>query len=224
MLPLNHKKNERPTGLVGPEVAKTTRRGSSRGGTSCSPSRLIAITGKIGSGKSTILQLLKKRGVAVIDCDAITRDLYSAGGKGALKIQTFFGDEFLDKKGNVDKRKLLRTLVKFPKKWAILTRIIHPTILDELRRRIKIAKTQSDTIAVEIPIFSKKLSQIEFDELWVVDAPKIVRHARIASRQLKKEELQAIEEVQKEIIFPENAIVIKNTGSIQALEKKITIC
>lgn len=185
---------------------------------------LIAITGKIGSGKSTVLQLLKKRGVAIIDCDTITRDLYSADGKGALKIQTFFGDEFLDKKGNVDKKKLLRTLVKFPKKWAILTRIIHPAILEELKRRIKIAKAQSNTIAVEIPVFSKKLSQIEFDQLWIVDAPKPIRHARIAARSLKKEELQAIEEVQSEIIFPKNAIVIKNTGSIQSLEKKITIC
>ncbi|MFA5842378.1 MAG: dephospho-CoA kinase [Candidatus Gracilibacteria bacterium] len=185
---------------------------------------LIAITGKIGSGKSTVLQLLKKRGVAIIDCDAITRDLYNTGGKGALKIQTFFGDEFLDKKGNVDRKKLLKTLVKFPKKWAILTRIIHPTIIDELKRRIKIAKIQSDTIAVEIPVLNKKLAQIEFDELWVIDAPKTVRHNRIISRNMKKEELQAIEEVQKEIVFPDNAMVIKNTGSIQALEKKITIC
>lgn len=223
MPPLNQK-NERLTGLVGPEVAKTTRRGSSRGGTSRSPSRFIAITGKIGSGKSTVLQLLKKRGAAIIDCDAITRDLYSAGGKGALKIQTFFGDEFLDKKGNVDKKKLLRTLVKFPKKWAILTRIIHPSVIDELKRRIKIAKTQSDTVAVEIPVLSKKLAQIEFDQLWVIDAPKTVRRRRIVSRNLRREELEAIEDVQSEIIFPKNARVIKNTGSISTLEKKITIC
>ena len=107
--------------------------------------KIIGLTGGIGSGKSTVSRLFKKLGIAIIDADAISRNLTADNGKALAKILKVFGEEiFLQTQPflrlNRDK---LRQLVfdnensKNNSNKKILENILHPLIFAEIKRNIK---------------------------------------------------------------------------------------
>ena len=179
---------------------------------------ILAITGKIGSGKSTVSQVLAEQGWAIIDADQIVDDLYQPGERGAAKIQTFFGDEYLKKDGTVSRQKLVRTLLKNTKKWVILNRLIHPVVADEIKRRLH--KIQEPKVAIELQIYNERIFSSLFDDIWIIEAPLKTRHQRIAKK-FSLPEVEAIEAQQTDLKWPKNATVIKNSGSKNALKSVI---
>ncbi len=178
---------------------------------------VLGITGKIGAGKSTVAKILEKEGWAKLDCDAIVHELYQSGGRGADKIQTFFGDKFIKKDKSVNRRKLLKTLLKNTKKWNILNRLIHPLIADEIERKIR--KITSPKVALEIQIFDEKLFGDLIDKLWVIQAPDTLRHQRLTR---DKEEIEAIEAQQEALPKPTGATHISNSSSQDDLLKTVS--
>lgn len=178
--------------------------------------KIIGITGKIGSGKTTVARILEGEGAYRLDCDEIVHELYEAHQRGAEKIQTFFGDEFLLKNKSVNRKKLTRILIKTPKKWEILNRLIHPLVAEELRKRLK--KIPNKIVALEIQIPNKKLFSEFIDELWIIEADKAIRQSRIQSMPI--EEIKAIEKQQKGLLDP-NAKHINNNASLEELEQEV---
>ncbi|MBT5016135.1 dephospho-CoA kinase [Candidatus Peregrinibacteria bacterium] len=178
---------------------------------------VLGITGKIGAGKSTIARTLEKKGWFYLDCDQITHELYEPNGRGAEKIQTFFGDEFLKKDESVNRSKLMRTLLKNTKKWDILNRLIHPLVADEIERRLR--KIDSPKIVVEIQVFNEKLFKDLFDELWIIEAPQKIRHSRKTN--LSSAEIEAVEAQQSKSLELTDAHVISNSSTIDDLLKSL---
>ncbi len=177
--------------------------------------KVIGITGKIGSGKSTVAQLLEKEGASRIDCDQVVHELYEPGGRGAEKIQQFFEEELLLKNGGVNRNKLTRILLKTPKKWEILNRIIHPIVAEELRKRLQ--QSNADLVALEIQIYTPRFAEL-IDELWIVETSKEARKKRLPER--TQEEFNAINAQQEGLDLP-SAKRITNNGSREELEQKI---
>ena len=68
--------------------------------------RRIGLTGGIGSGKSTALQVLAQRGAAPIDADAISRELTASGGAAIPAIAAQFGAEFITPEGALDRTRM----------------------------------------------------------------------------------------------------------------------
>lgn len=157
--------------------------------------RVIGLTGKIGSGKSTARRWFEEKGVPTFDCDAIVHESYQPGHAGAIKIQTLLGDDTLTPEGEVDRKKLLRRLGDDLKKWEILNRMIHPIVIDQLKRRLK--KITGPTVVIEIQIYEKRHFAALIDELWVLETKKTIRHERIRKRKIGKIFLEAIEQQQE---------------------------
>lgn len=90
--------------------------------------RRIGLTGGIGSGKSTVAQILAEAGAAIIDADAISRSLTSSGGLAMPSIEAEFGSQTLNAQGALDRAFMRELIFQDPGAKQRLEAIIHPLV------------------------------------------------------------------------------------------------
>lgn len=127
--------------------------------------KLIALTGGIGSGKSTVLQMVKDLGYKTLSCDAITQDLYK---KQRIKrqLKKLFPNAvsgFLCLK--VDKTVISQEVFANNEKLSLLNELFHKEIMQEVFSR---AKKANGTVFVEVPLLFENGFEKDFDKVWVV--------------------------------------------------------
>lgn len=140
----------------------------------------IGITGGIGSGKSSVIDLLKKqcRG-AVISADEISRKLMEPGGDGWNAIVGEFGGQFLEHSGNIDRKLLRGAIIENPRIRFRLNRAIHPLVRNGIAAEVtKITKNAGPTrnplhIFIEVPLLFEAGWQNDYDSIIVVFAPPL---------------------------------------------------
>lgn len=120
--------------------------------------KIIGIIGKSSSGKTFAGNYFKKLGADFINCDRIVSDLYKTNATGSRKIETFFGNEFINNKGEVNTKKLGMFVSKDEKKLRILEKIIHPLVLDIIGKIIN--KSDKEIIFIEISAPSERFLNI----------------------------------------------------------------
>src|SRR5262245_248844 len=96
---------------------------------------LIALTGRIASGKSAVAKLFHGQGVPGLDTDQIARDVVEPGTPAFAQIVASFGSDILDAAGQIDRRRLRDKVFADPAQRQILEAITHPAIRAELARR-----------------------------------------------------------------------------------------
>lgn len=172
-----------------------------------------AITGSIGTGKSTVAKLFKKRGYNVLDADKIVHELYQ--DKNVLsKVEMLFPDAFIDHKMN--KEVIASTIFSNPEKKKKLEDLVHPLV----KERIKAV----DDVVIEVPLLYESNMQELFDKVIVVYCTKDEQIKRIQSRNnltidetIKRINSQMdIEEKIKRADF-----VIDNSGDIKNITKQV---
>src|SRR4029079_8761159 len=90
--------------------------------------KVIALTGNIGCGKSTVAGMLRDLGVAIIDADAVARQVRTNDGVVRGRIEERFG--------TLDARELARVVFTDPAALADLEAILHPPVRDQVRSRL----------------------------------------------------------------------------------------
>ena len=100
---------------------------------------LVALTGGIASGKSTIARRLAELGAVVVDADGIVRDLQSAGSPMLDELAEEFGSDILLPDGSLDRAALGARVFGDPEKVARLNAITHPAVRAESARRFAAA-------------------------------------------------------------------------------------
>ncbi|PTT82287.1 dephospho-CoA kinase [Pelomonas sp. HMWF004] len=88
----------------------------------------IGLTGGIGSGKSTVAGFLREAGAAVVDTDAISRQLTLAGGAAMPAIAEQFGATFVDADGALDRDRVRALVFSDPEAKRRLESVLHPLI------------------------------------------------------------------------------------------------
>lgn len=144
---------------------------------------VIGIIGKTFSGKTFAGNYLKTLGAEFINCDEIVAELYMANKTGSRKIETFFGGEFINKNGAVDKKKLGVFVSKDEKKLRILEKIIHPLVLDTLHKAID--KSAKEMVFVEINAPSERIIGL-CSKIILIDADDKKRVTKIKAQYKKK--------------------------------------
>ncbi len=90
--------------------------------------RVFGITGPTGSGKSYISELFSKKGVTIIDCDKIAREIVLPGETASFEIREYFGDKYFDENGNLLRRSLANAVFSDKEKLLKLNEITHKHI------------------------------------------------------------------------------------------------
>lgn len=146
---------------------------------------LIALTGGIASGKSTIARRLQGHGAVIIDADQIVRDVQVPGSPVLNEIAEVFGSEMLDSSGALDRAALGALVFRKPDALAKLNAIVHPAVRAESQRRFE-ATEPGAFVVYDVPL----LVEARVDDPWDMI---IVAHAPASERLRRLVELRGME-------------------------------
>ncbi|TFZ05332.1 dephospho-CoA kinase [Ramlibacter henchirensis] len=187
----------------------------------------IGLTGGIGSGKSTVLQMLQARGASVIDADAISRATTAAGGSAIPAISRRFGPEFISTDGALDRERMRAAAYADPQARRDLEAIIHPLVGADVERQVQ-AALQGGTrcIVFDIPLLVESGRwRNQVDKVLVVDCHAATQVARVVARSgLKPAQVETIIAAQapRALRLAAADIVIFNEGlSLEQLEARV---
>ncbi|MFW0182904.1 dephospho-CoA kinase [Rothia sp. CCM 9417] len=187
----------------------------------------IGLTGGIGSGKSTVAQILVKLGATLIDADAIGRDLMQPGQPVFAEVVRAFGQGVLAKNGSLDRATLASLVFADESKREKLNSIIHPAIrVQAQRQRDKAAEKlgQSGVIVEDIPLLVETGQANRFDGVIVVEADPAERLRRLVELRgmseadaLARMNAQATDQERRALA----TWVIDNSGSLAETEEQV---
>ncbi|MGF2947742.1 dephospho-CoA kinase [Microbacterium alcoholitolerans] len=142
---------------------------------------LIALTGGIASGKSTIARRLAEHGAVIVDADAIVREVQGPGMPVLDRIAAEFGDELILADGTLDRGALGARVFGDADALARLNEIVHPAVREESARRFA-AAFASDAEAVvvyDVPLLVEARVGDRWDVIVVADSPAEIREQRL---------------------------------------------
>jgi dephospho-CoA kinase len=185
---------------------------------------VAALTGGIGSGKSTVAELLVARGAVLIDSDAIAREIVEPGQPALAQLVERFGPEILDPDGRLDRARLADVAFSDEQARADLEAITHPAIGAEYARRLTNAPNDAVVIC-DIPLLAESAAARErgYELVIVVEAPPDVRLARLEQRGVPRADAerrmaaQASDEERRQLA----TYLIDNAGDRAALERRV---
>lgn len=145
----------------------------------------IGLTGGIGSGKSTVGQMLCEQGAALIDADAIARRVTEPNGLAMPAIAQTFGAEFIQANGALDRDRMRAHVFAHAPAKQTLEAIIHPLVAQETQRLSEAAiQTGHHTLVFDVPLLveagSRWLTQV--DRVLVVDCAVETQIQRVMAR------------------------------------------
>lgn len=116
---------------------------------------LLGLTGGIGSGKSTVSNLLAAHGAVIIDGDAITRELQQKGSPLLDVLRERFGDTIFSDDGSLNRPALAAIVFNDKDALADLNKIVHPAVGKEMERRLNEQRTTDNVVVLDIPLLAE---------------------------------------------------------------------
>lgn len=189
----------------------------------------IGLTGGIATGKSTASKFLQELGCTIIDGDVIAREVVREP-EVLEKIERVFGEEVLDDKGKLRRKKLGDKVFNDERALRKLNEITHPAIRKRIRDRleeIKNAKGEEEAfhcIVIDGALLIEMNLQLWVDEVWVVSVStkdqinRLMARDRVGEEDAKKR-IEAQMTTEKKMQYAD--VVLDNTGSQADLKEQI---
>lgn len=140
----------------------------------------IGLTGGIASGKSTVATMFAELGPEVIDTDDIAHQLTAAGGAAVEAIARAFGDDVIDDKGALDRRRMREIVFADAGKRRKLEAILHPRIRETAMA--KAAASSAPYVIFVVPLLFETGFDRLVDRTVAVDCPEALQIERVVSR------------------------------------------
>lgn len=153
---------------------------------------IVGLTGGIGTGKSTVSDMLSGMGADVVDTDEVSRALTAAGGAAMPEIEARFGREFVTSEGALDRAKMRQLVFSDERFRRELEGILHPLVRRESQHLI--AKATGPYVVVVVPLLLETRTYRGLaHRVLVVDCDPEVQVARVMKRSnLSRDEVLAI--------------------------------
>lgn len=184
----------------------------------------VGLTGNAAAGKSTVLALLRRWGVAVIDADELAREAVKPGTPALRAIFERFGRDLELADGTLDRAQLRRRVIADDEQRAALNAIVHPEVARLRMEREAAARQRGEPLCIaDIPLLFEVLDPASFDVIVLVDAPVHVRRARlIADRGYTPAEADDLigAQLRSRLKRERSHLIIDNDGTREALEQK----
>jgi dephospho-CoA kinase len=154
--------------------------------------RTVGLTGGIATGKSTVTQMLRERGLEVIDADVVAREVVEPGTPGLAAVAARFPG-VVGRDGRLDRAKLGARIFFDPAERTALNAILHPLIREEVRRKTAALEERGVPLVVySAPLLIENGLHKGMDAVVVVAAPEDVQRQRLMARdRLTREEADA---------------------------------
>ncbi|AXI40312.1 dephospho-CoA kinase [Bacillaceae bacterium ZC4] len=186
---------------------------------------IIGLTGGIASGKSTVSEMLKKRGIPVIDADLIAREVVEVGKKAYTEIVNAFGKEILNEDLTINRARLGSIVFQNEDKREKLNSIVHPEVRLEMKRRQEqLISEGAKAVVLDIPLLFESNLKHLVDKVIVVYTGEKNQLERLMKRNnfSKKEALSRINAqmpLKEKVKFAD--AVINNDGTLEETEQQL---
>jgi dephospho-CoA kinase len=144
---------------------------------------VIGLTGGIGSGKSTVAQMLERMGAALLSADIVGHEVYLPGQPAWREVVDAFGRQIVAEDGTIDRKGLGAIVFSDPEQLRRLNAITHPRMKEMMRAKLEAQRARGTQVAVlEAALLLDAGWDDLADEVWVTVAPPEVVAARTAKR------------------------------------------
>jgi dephospho-CoA kinase len=194
--------------------------------------KIVGLTGGIGTGKSTVCRMLEKLGATVIDADAIVHELQAPGAPMLDEISAAFGPGVLDATGALDREALGAIVFRDPDARRRLEAIVHPRVGAEMARRIEASRAAGAALVVlDIPLLFENrragrggAALLPLDATVLVYAPESAQIARQIARDDHDRE-EALRRMRAQMPIEEKREladhVVDNSGPVEDTERQV---
>lgn len=181
----------------------------------------VALTGGIGSGKSSAAHYFSDLGATVVDSDQLARDVIARGTPGFDAVVLRFGDSIL-KQGEIDRAALGEIVFSDSDSRRDLESIIHPAVRSEWEQVVRAAKP-GEVVINQIPLLVETQGHERFNRVITVSAPLELRRERLRQRGLKDFQIDRVLESQVDDATRAGAaqFVIHNDGQLDHLLRQV---
>ena len=183
---------------------------------------VLGITGGVGAGKSTVLDILSsKYGYEIIRTDDVAKQIMRESRECLSKLIDYFGKDILNDRGELDKDRYSAILYADKKNRSISDSIIHPMVWDEVKYLIDRAESKNYAVETALP---SELFKSFCDEVIFIKADTKVRIERlIKNRNYTEDYSRKIisSQLSDECFMKFSDIVLDNSGSIKDIEKEL---
>ena len=187
--------------------------------------RVIGLTGGIGSGKSTVSRFLAELGAAVIDADKIGHEVYRPDTDTWRELVKTFGRGILTADNTIDRKKLGAIVFSNEEELKRLNAIIHPQITEVIKKQIDdYRRKDAKVIVLDAPVLLEAHAKNLVDEVWVVvaDEENVIKRA-VARTGLREEQIRdrIRAQMSKTERIKNAQVIIYNDGTPEDLRGKI---
>lgn len=187
--------------------------------------KVIGLTGGIGSGKSTVSQLLSELGASVLDADKVGHQCYQPGTEAWKDVVDAFGEEIVAPDGSIDRKKLGAIVFGDPEALIRLNQIMHPRMYDMMADQIEEYRLGGvEVVVLEAAILFEAGWTPLVDEIWITVAsePTVVQRVRERTG-LPEEQIRS--RIRSQLSNEERKgkadLVISNDGGLDELQEKV---
>jgi dephospho-CoA kinase len=191
-----------------------------------SQTKVVALTGGIGSGKSLVAKLFQSWGAAIVDADLLAREVVSPGSIGLTELQDAFPSETLIlADGSLNRSKLASIIFADETARHKVEEILHPRIRELwLSNLIHLEQSQASLIVYVVPLyFESQRKMPEIEKVVLVSAPDDLKISRIMARDgfsLQAAELRLKAQLPDSEKIPKSDFVIFNVSTIEAVTER----
>ncbi|MGY3959893.1 dephospho-CoA kinase [Aeromonas popoffii] len=184
---------------------------------------VVAVTGGIGSGKTTIANQFAALGIDVVDADVIARDVVEPGAPALAAIATYFGPDVIAPDGQLDRRSLRERVFSDTNAKAWLNALLHPLIRQEMLRQCAAARSPYCLLVVPL-LVENKLAGLA-NRVLVIDVDEATQIERTCRRDgVSAEQARAIIAAQasrSERLAAADDVIDNHNGSQMAIKTRI---
>ena len=188
--------------------------------------KVIGITGGVGAGKSTVVDILRKHfKIEYLHCDVIAHEVMERGGSAHEELLRLFGEDIVNEDGTLNRTKLYEVAF-LGGRVEELNGCVHPKVRTYVEERISSLRAAefSGMVLIEAALLIEAGYKAICDELWYVYAPVALRRERLkANRGYDDAKVDAIMAKQspEELFFSKSDFVLYNDSSEEECEAHI---
>jgi dephospho-CoA kinase len=186
---------------------------------------VIALTGGIGSGKTTVSEIFESKNIPIIDTDIIARKISEKGKSAYTEIIKSFGNKILNDSNDIDRQTLRKLIFSSTTKRLQLEKILHPIIWGEVNAQLKLINAPYCIIVVPLLLENpSKIKPVAFDRVLVIDTTEEMQIKRSTTRDNCDDAI--IKNIMKNQVSRQLRLdsaddIIANTDNLEALNKQV---
>lgn len=190
---------------------------------------LVALTGGIGAGKSSVSALLVERGAVLVDADAVSKDLQRVGGKAYAGMVELFGEGVVGADGELNRPAIAAIVFNDKEALKKLNALMHPMIGLGVFEAIEANRDTDNIVVLDIPLLGMGTgNNYDASKMVVVDCPVEIALDRLVNgpRAMKREDAEAriAAQLTREERLALADFVIDNSGTPENLSRAVDAC